>query len=208
MVSAGDVILVVGLGLAVFFGKDILAFLDSLRSFRATDLVPDITIFDIPEFPKFPEFEFPTFELPTFEFPEIIINRAPEITSKQTLVESKQVKPIEETFGTTVRDEPIIEGKVIPDVTGGRADRLRGVIEPREQEPTTEIVTTQTVFGGQTQPKIILSAEEATGSEINVAQQPDLALVSPFLKAFQDTSKLFISPDTTSIFTTETRRIR
>jgi len=219
MVSLGSVILVVGIGLAIFFREDIGAFLRSFKGFGSGfgQFAPALNI-DFPEFPKFPDFEFPKF--PEFEFPkfpDITIIKAPPLTDPRSLVELGQVKPIAETFGTTKVGEPLIEGKVIPQL--GRVDpRRQKVVETTltripADTPLPIIAGTlsslATKFGGQTEPKVIINKDTVTEAPTPIpqpttiieAKQPDPSLVSPFLKQFQPAP-------TTSIFDLERRRIR
>jgi len=194
MVSLASVILLSGIGLALFFSKDIIGFLNSLRGFGTGDLnvslLPPIQFPELPkfpefEFPKFPEFElpkFPEFEFPKFEFPVI-----------------KFPTSIEDVFGTTKVGGEITEGKVIPQL--GRVDPRRQTtavkttlerLPPDTPLPITAGSLTQIIsrLGGQTIPKMIITKETVTEAPdpipkptpIIEAKQPDLSLVSPFLK--------------------------
>jgi hypothetical protein len=78
---------------------------------------------------KFPDFKFPDINFPDFTLPEINLGGFNIFDPNQeSLVEEGLVDPIDDTFGTTTDPLDLNEGKMIPDTTGGRADRLRNVI--------------------------------------------------------------------------------
>jgi len=118
----------------VIFRNDIRNFFGGIsEGFGNIDItLPTINLptFEFPtfEFPEitFPTFEFPTFEFPTFEFPsfEDVFMVPPPFVEEERM---------DVPFPT--EDDPERTIDIVPDVTGGRGERLRGVIPPREDIP-------------------------------------------------------------------------
>jgi len=106
----------------LIFRKDIGNFFGGLGQIELPDInLPEITFptFEFPtfEFPSLPDITFPTFD---FEFPEITFPEFPTF----------EFPDFSNLFGGgDMQDEDV---DVIPDVTGGRADRLRDVITEDE----------------------------------------------------------------------------
>lgn len=144
---------VIGLGLVTAIVAGLLLFQNDIRKFFGdvgegfgqiqlpSINLPDITFpsFEFPDI-KFPDITFPSFDIdfPSFDFQFPDFGQMFEDFSKQFVPEERQDVP----FGDT---EQIID--VVPDVTGGRAGRLAGVIDsfmaPLEGSPE---------FIGPTQP--------------------------------------------------------
>jgi len=110
----------------VIFRNDIRNFFggigEGLGSIDITLPTINLPSFELPSF-ELPSFELPSFELPSFELPsfeDVFMVPSPFVEEER----------IDVPFG---EDEQIID--IVPDVTGGRGERLRGVIPPREDIP-------------------------------------------------------------------------
>jgi len=198
MVGAGDVILVVSIGLAIFFSKDIIGFLNSLKGFTAQDLIPSLQI-NFPDFPEFPDIPIP---------PEI--TAIPKETAKIfTDPATSVLAPVFEA-GVETRigvDKAIFDLEQSSENFAQQVKTQIGEVELGFQQTFTGISEGfVTFFGGQTEPKMILTKDTATQppeeptpilqkkagvftptviekviDPIIKAEQPDLSLVSPFL---------------------------
>jgi len=210
LVSITDILLVSGIGLALFFREDLGKFLEGFKGFGQVNL-PDV---------KLPLSDV-SITVPDFGIPEAFaetgkvagetgagIVGAISETSKaieeagrgagevvfQAGVESREAfdKSIEETqkgfeqFGQDVQTNLETIGTGITDLFGGIFP-TKEITVVSEATPiiTSRRAGTETRFGGQTAPKEILTKETATTPELIVSEQPDLSLVSPFLTQFQ-----------------------
>ena len=212
MVNFSTIAIIGGLGLLIFFQKDVGKFLDQFKgfgeNFGAVNL-PDINI-SIPSF-GIPEAFAETGEA-VGQAGAGIVGALTEVGSNieqagigarevifQAGVEAREGfdQSIKETqqnfeqFGKDVQTNIGIIGAGITEFVGGIFPDPKTIIS----EKAPSIVTTSrrsgtsTRFGGQTVPKEILTQQTATTPKIIVAQQPDLSLVSPFLTQFQNVQK-------------------
>jgi len=94
--------------------ENLLGNLKGIQDILSGDIFKDFKFpeFTLPEF-KFPEFKFPEFTLPELEIPSF----TPDVTPERMDV----------PFPT--EEEPTKTIDIVPDVTGGRGDRLRDVID-------------------------------------------------------------------------------
>ncbi len=225
MVNLASIILLSGIGLAIFFRKDIKSTLDSFKGFGQVNLpsLPDITV-----------------NVPDFGLPEVFgeTGKAIDETGKNIGLGLEEAGKNINQFGIDVQKN-IAEG--IAGAQAGIDESIKGTQESFEQFgqdvntnlgiistgfedagkgitdffgglfPTKEITTisetaptitttsrrtgTTTRFGGQTAPKEILTKETATTPELIISEQPDLSLVSPFLKTTQTVEE---KPETTT----------
>jgi len=117
-------------GIGITIGLVLLFFQNDIRKFFNEFQLPSIELptINLPDI-TFPTFEFPDITFPTFEFPDINIG-FPDINIGLPGVPDPFVGPerMDVPFGDT---ETIID--IVPDVTGGRGERLRDVIGPPEQ---------------------------------------------------------------------------
>jgi len=114
--------------------------------------LPDIT---------FPTINFPEITFPTFEFPDITFPSFPEVFGDAEVPEIPEpfVEPerMDVPFGDT---ETIID--IVPDVTGGRGERLRDVIG---EEETMGIPSTGSIVAGISEPFNIIEETQAEFQE-------------------------------------------
>jgi len=217
MVNFSTIAIIGGLGLLIFFQKDVGKFLDQFKgfgeNFGAVNL-PDINI-SIPSF-GIPEAFAETGEA-VGQAGAGIVGALTEVGSNieqagigarevifQAGVEAREGfdQSIKETqqnfeqFGKDVQTNIGIIGAGITEFVGGIFPDPKTIIS----EKAPSIVTTSrrsgttTRFGGQTAPKEILTQQTATtgtGTTTDPfkAQQPDPSLVSPFLSKFRDPTK-------------------
>lgn len=222
MVGAGDVILVGGIILGLFFSKDIINFLNSLKGFTATDLIPSVNI-NIPPLPPLP----PEITAIPTEVSKIFTDPAKSVLSP-VFVAGQETAKIFTDPATSVLS-PVFEAGVETRVGVDKAifdfqqssenfaEQIKtqiGGIELGFQQTQTNIDKFFTSisegfvspFGGQTEPKMVLTKDTATEppqeptpilqkkagvfepavkeiitDPIIQAEQPDLSLVSPFL---------------------------
>lgn len=93
-----------------------------------------------------------------------------------------------EQFGKDVETNIGIIGEGLTSIFGGLFPS-KEMTTVSEAVPTITSTSrragTETRFGGQTAPKEVLTKETASTPELIISEQPDLSLVSPFLKSFQ-----------------------
>jgi len=205
LVSAGDVILVSAIGLAIFFSKDIIGFLNSLKGFSVSDIAPQLNI-NIPPLPPLPEIPIPP-EISAIPTEVAKIFTEPQISVLAPVFEAG----VETRIGV---DKALFDLEQSSENFAEQVKTQVGEVELGFQQTQTNIadfftgISTgfTTFFGGQQEPKMILSKETATQpppepipilqkkagvfeptviekitEPIIEAQQPDLSLVSPFL---------------------------
>ena len=215
MVNFSTIAIIGGLGLLIFFKKDVGSFLNQFKGFGQNfgqdfGKIPDITI-----------------NIPDFGLPEagaVIAGGASQIggelgkigeninqfgidvqTNIQTALDEagkgidQSIKDTQagfEQFGQDVQTNIGNIGTGITEFVGGLFPAPKTTVS----QTTPSIVTTSrrtgttTRFGGQTAPKEILTpttATTGTGTTTDPfkAQQPDPSLVSPFLSKFRDPTK-------------------
>ncbi len=219
MVNFSTIAIIGGLGLLIFFQKDVGKFLDQFKgfgeNFGAVNL-PDINI-NVPNFPTLPDIDLPDVGGAIFDAGK----SARQVTDKiaidvsqfgqdvQTNIATaldeagktfdlgiKETQKNFEQFGQDVQTNIGIIGTGITEFVGGLFPAPKTTVS----QTTPSIVTTSrrtgttTRFGGQTAPKEILTpttATTGTGTTTDPfkAQQPDPSLVSPFLSKFRDPTK-------------------
>jgi len=208
MVNFSTIAIIGGLGLLIFFQKDVGNFLNQFKGFGAEfgkdfGKIPDITI-------NVPSFGIPEAFAETGKVAEQagagIVGALGETGKaiEQAGVGAREVifqagvearagldKTIEDTqagfeqFGKDVQTNIGIIGTGLTEIFGGIFPAPKTTVS----ETTPSIVTTSrrsgttTRFGGQTAPKEILTKETATTPKLIISEQPDLSLVSPFLRA-------------------------
>ncbi len=207
MVNLAGIILLSGIGLALFFSKDIKATLDSFKGFGQVNL---------PELPKLPDV---TINVPDFGLPDlgknvglgldeagkninqfgldVQKNIGESIAGAQAGIDQsiKETQENFEQFGQDVNTNIGIISTGFENAGQGITDFFGGLFPTKEittvsQTPpqvTSRRSGTTTRFGGQTAPKEILKVGTGTTDDPIVSQQPNLSLVSPFLTAFQKT---------------------
>ena len=205
MVNFSTIAIIGGLGLLIFFRKDIGQALESFKGFgsefgRDFGKLPDINInvpsFGIPE--AFAETGKVAGETGAVVTEAIgATGQAIEQAGKDTRdvifqagVDARESfdKSIQETqnnfeqFGQDVQTNLDIIGTGITNFFGGIFP-TKEITTVSEATPTiiSRRAGTTTRFGGQTAPKEILTKETATTQEVIVSEQPDLTKLSPFL---------------------------
>jgi len=214
LVSITDILLVSGIGLALFFREDLGKFLEGFKGFGQVNL-PDVVLPSLPDVtinvPPLPDITFP--ELPDigagFEQAGQDISKAVEqagidITQfgedvqkniadsiaeaqKGIDVSIKETQAGFEQFGADVETNIGLIGTGITEFFGGLIPQ-KEITTISEATPTiiSRRAGTETIFGGQTVPKEILTQETASTPELIISEQPDLSLVSPFLTTQKD----------------------
>ncbi len=211
MVNFSTIAIIGGIGLLIFFQKDVGKFLDQFKGFGAEfgkdfGKLPDINI-------NVPSFGIPEAFAETGKVAEAtgagIVGALTEagagieqagIGAREVIfqagVEARESfdKSIQETqagfeqFGKDVETNIGIIGEGLTSVFGGifPTKELTTVSEAKPSIVTTSRrAGTTTRFGGQTAPKEILTKETATTPDLIISKQPDLSLVSPFLTQFK-----------------------
>ncbi len=222
MVNFSTIAIIGGLGLLIFFKEDVGKFLNQFKGF-GQDFgkveLPDINI-------NVPDFGLPKVFADTGkgigETGEAIggaLGEAGENIGQfgadvqknifDAGVEARKVvdTSIKETqdnfeqFGKDVQTNIDIIGTGITDFFGGIFP-TKEITTVSETTPTitSRRAGTTTRFGGQTAPKEILTKETAITPELIVSEQPDLSLVSPFLKTTQTIEEKPETTTTTSRF--------
>jgi len=211
MVNFSTIAIIGGIGLLIFFQKDVGKFLDQFKGFGAEfgkdfGKLPDINI-------NVPSFGIPEAFAETGKVAEAtgagIVGALTEagagieqagIGAREVIfqagVEARESfdKSIQETqagfeqFGKDVETNIGIIGEGLTSVFGGIFP-TKEITTVSEVTPTITSTSrragTTSRFGGQTAPKEILTKETATTPELIISEQPDLSLVSPFLTQFQ-----------------------
>jgi len=224
MVNFSTIAIIGGLGLLIFFKKDVGSFLNQFKGFGAEfgkdfGKLPDITI-------NVPDFGIPEAFAETGKVAEAtgagIVGAISETGKaiEQAGVGAREVifqagvearegfdKSIADTqagfeqFGKDVETNIGIIGEGLTSIFGGifPTKEITTVSETAPSIVTTSRRSgTTTRFGGQTAPKEILTKETATTEKLIVSEQPDLSLVSPFLKTgtgFPDDPRLSADPE-------------
>lgn len=161
------VVAILGIAITVItslliFRKDIGSFFSNLGSVE----FPEINLPDI----NFPTFEFPTFEFPslpditfpTFEFPDINID-FPSFDFGNIFEPSVDEERMDVPFGDDGQ-----EIDIVPDVTGGRADRLDDVIT---EDEIPDVVVTET----ETETGTLFEVSIGGNEPIDVSGDPDVS---------------------------------
>ncbi len=210
MVSFGTIAILVGGGLAIFFSKDIATALNNLKGFGSDfgkdfGKIPDVTI-NVPDFgiPQAGENVSKAVEQAGIDIgqfgADVQTNIAESIAGAQAGIDEsiKGTQENFEQFGKDVNTNIGIIGEGITDFFGGIFPQ-KEITTVSETTPTitSRRAGTTTRFGGQTAPKEVLTKETASTPELIISEQPDLSLVSPFLKTTQTVEE---KPETTSRF--------
>ena len=212
MVSFGTIAILVGGGLAIFFSKDIATALNNLKGFGSDfgkdfGKIPDVTI-NVPDF-GIPQagasvgkaVEQAGIDIGQFGA-DVQTNIAESIAGAQAGIDEsiKGTQESFEQFGKDVNTNIGIIGTGITDFFGGIIPQ-KEITTVSETKPIVLVSSrragTTTRFGGQTAPKEVLTKQTATTPELIISEQPDLSLVSPFLKTTQTVEE---KPETTSRF--------
>jgi len=135
--------------------ENLLGNLKGIQDILSGDIFKD---FKLPEF-KFPEFKFPEFKLPELEIPSFTPDVIPERMDVPFPTEEDPTKTID----------------IVPDVTGGRGDRLRNVIDK-----IVDITNPQGLVGD-----IAIAIVPETQAEF---QERAAGLVETFPETFRSTS--------------------
>jgi len=231
MVNFSTIAIIGGIGLLIFFQKDVGKFLDQFKGFGAEfgkdfGKLPDINI-------NVPSFGIPEAFAETGKVAEAtgagIVGALTEAGANieqagigareaifQAGVEAREGfdKSIQETqagfeqFGKDVETNVGIIGEGITDFFGGIFP-TKEITTVSQVAPTITSTSrragTTTRFGGQTAPKEILTKETATTPDLIISKQPDLSLVSPFLTKIETVEE---KPEVTTTITSLSGRRR
>jgi len=208
MVNFSTIAIIGGLGLLIFFKKDVGNFLEQFKGFGTNFgqvKLPDINI-NVPDFGLPEVFADTGKDIDQFgkdvqtnigeiganinQFGiDVQQNIADSIKGAQDVIDEsiKGTQENFEQFGKDVNTNIGIIGTGITDLFGGLfpTKEITTVSETKPSIVTTSRRSgTTTRFGGQTAPKEILTKETASTPDLIISKQPDLSLVSPFLTGF------------------------
>jgi len=223
MVNFSTIAIIGGLGLLIFFKEDVSKFLNQFKGF-GQDFgkveLPDINI-NVPDF-GLPEAFAETGKTISTGLGEageninqfgidVQKNIGESIAGAQAGIDQsiKETQESFEQFGQDVQTNIGIISTGIGETGKGITDFFGGLIPQKEITTVSETAPTitsrrsgtTTRFGGQTAPKEILTKEVAVTSDVIKSEQPNLELVSPFLKSFQTIEE---KPESTTIVSRRT----
>jgi len=151
-------------GIAITIVTSLLIFRKDISNFFGNLSLPQLPEIALPSFPDinidFPTFEFP--EFPDITFPDINID-FPDFDFGNIFSPQVDEERMDVPFG-----EGGQEIDIVPDVTGGRADRLAGVID----QETPDVVVTETPTDTGTLFEVSIGGNEPEGV---VSGDPDVS---------------------------------